>query len=82
MELDHIDVELRQTPEGVKGVLSFDLQEKSVLDYFKSLFNMDVVKKDLTLSRQELVIEGGEANVEAISQALSKLMKEVLADRK
>lgn len=80
-ELDHIDLELLQSAAGVKGTISFDLQEKSILDYFKSLFEMDIVKQDFALERGELVTPEGTTNLDSVTRALSERLQEVLGKR-
>lgn len=80
-ELDYLRLQLLQTDDGgLSGELVFDLQEKSIGDYFKAIFNQDKVKEPLALSREQLFLPEGAANTQAIAEAIGSAMVKVIAD--
>ena len=79
-ELDYMAIELRQVEHGVGGVLIFDLQEKSLADYFKCVVNMDKERRDFSLTFGEL-FEGGQVNTARIAQSLGEIMQAVIKAR-
>ena len=81
-ELDYLRLQLLQTPDGgVSGHLVFDLQEKSIGDYFKAMFNKDQITKPLSLSREQLFLPDGEADLNSIRDVLAGTMMEVIEAR-
>lgn len=79
-ELDYLRLELCQTENGsVRGSLVFDLQEKSVTDYFKAIFNMDQVEKSVNLAPDQIFLPDNQANTEAITQVIGKCLQEVIS---
>jgi hypothetical protein len=81
-ELDGLALELRQADKGsVEGTLVFDLQEKSLADYFRALSSQDLVRCDVSLGKSELFLENGQRNDEALSKALGGILSGVLAKR-
>ena len=80
-ELDFLRLQLLQTGDGgISGELVFDLQEKSIGDYFKAMFNQDKVKTPLRLSQEQLFMPDGEANVKAIAEVIGPAMVQVIKD--
>ena len=81
-ELDFMQLELRQTDDGgVEGTVVFDLQEKSIGDYFKAIFNQDKVREPLQLSKEQLFLPDGEANLKAVAEVVGPLMVETISER-
>ena len=80
-ELDYLRLQLLQTGDGgLRGELVFDLQEKSIGDYFKAMFNRDKVKAPLSLSHEQLFLPEGGANTQAIAEAIGPAMVQVITD--
>jgi hypothetical protein len=80
-ELDGVALELRQGDAGtVEGSLIFDLQEKSVADYLKSLVQQDLVRRELS-DVPQLFLEGGHRNAEGLSKMLGDMLNGVLTGR-
>ncbi len=82
-ELDYLRLELKLEGDGsVSGTLVFDLQEKSIGDYFKAIFNLDQVERPLYLSSEQIFADGGEPNYPAISKAIGDVIREVVEQRR
>ncbi len=82
-ELDYLRLELKLEEDGsVSGTLVFDLQEKSIGDYFKAILNLDQVKRPLHLSREQIFTDGGGPNSRAISKVIGDAMQEVVEQRR
>ena len=82
-ELDYLRLELKLGEDGsVNGTLVFDLQEKSLGDYFKAILNLDQVKRPLHLSREQIFTDGGRPNSRAISKVIGDAMQEVVEQRR
>jgi sporulation-control protein spo0M len=82
-ELDYLALELRQTDDGgVAGELVFDLQEKSVSDYFRAIFNLDQVRRPIALTREQLLLDSGEPNLDACAPVLADALREVIQSRR
>ena len=67
---------------SVSGTLVFDLQEKSIGDYFKPLFNRDQVKRPFYLGADQVFTNRGDPNSEAISKVIGDAMQEVVERRR
>ncbi len=81
-ELDYLRLELKMGEDGsVSGTLVFDLQEKSIGDYFKALVNKDQVKRPLNLSREQVLADDGGPNTLAISKVIGDAVQEVVEQR-
>jgi sporulation-control protein spo0M len=80
-ELDCLDLDLSQEGLTTNCELIFDLQEKSVADYFKMVFNQDKVKREIQFSRDELFNSSGEANHQGIAKKIAAEMKQVIEGR-
>lgn len=82
-ELDYLRLELMLGDDGsVSGTLVFDLQEKSIGDYFKALLNRDQVKRPLHLTREQILTDRGDPNAQAISKVIGDAMQEVVEQRR
>lgn len=82
-ELDYLRLELKLGEDGsVNGTLVFDLQEKSLGDYFKAILNLDQVKRPLHLSPEQIFTNGGGPNSRAISKVIGDAMQEVVEQRR
>ncbi len=82
-ELDYLRLELKIEEDGsVSGTLVFDLQEKSIGDYFKAILNLDQVKRPLCLSLGQIFNDRGDPNSLVISKAIGDAMQEVLEHRR
>ena len=80
-ELDFLRLQLLQTEDGgITGELVFDLQEKSIGDYFKAIFNRDKVSMPLALSREQLFLPDGAPNTKAIADVIGSAMVKVIED--
>lgn len=80
-ELDYLRLQMLQTDDGgITGELVFDLQEKSIGDYFKAIFNRDKVKAPLALSRGQLFLSDGAPNTKTIAEVIGSAMVKVIAD--
>lgn len=81
-ELDYLALDLRQDENGgVSGTLTFDLQEKSLGDYFKALFNRDRVKKTIAFTHKQIWLSGNEVNTQSISETIGRALQEVIDAR-
>lgn len=81
-ELDYLQLELFQAEDGgVSGTLTFDLQEKSLGDYFKAIFNRDQVRKPIQLSRSQLFTGDDQANTKTISKVVGECLELVISER-
>lgn len=80
-ELDFLRLQMQQTEDGgITGELVFDLQEKSMGDYFKAIFNRDKVKEPLTLTREQLFLPGSDPNTQAIAEVIGSAMVKVISE--
>ena len=81
-ELDYLAFEVSQAADGgVEGDLIFDLQEKSITDYFKAIVGKDKIRKHFHLSSSQLYSKDGRVNREEITQLLKGSMKKVIDQR-
>jgi len=82
-ELDYLRLDMLLQPDGSVLVdLIFDLQEKSVSDYFKAMFGRDKVTRTITLSLAQVFVSEAEVNSAAISEALARSLQEVIESRR
>ena len=82
-ELDYLRLELKLEEDGsVSGTLVFDLQEKSIGDYFKAILNLDQVRRTLSFSPGQIFNDRGGPNFQAISKAIGDAMQEVVEQRR
>ncbi len=81
-ELDYLDLNVCTTHNGgVIGELIFDLQEKSVADYFKALTNRDQLTKPIELQRADIFLPNNEPNVRALATIIGQSLQDVLVAR-
>ncbi len=82
-ELDYLRLRLRQDGRGgVVGDIQFDLQEKSVKDYFKALVAADDVSRPISLTYQELFAPHWKPRYRELASTLMALIEEVILERK
>ena len=85
-ELDCMDVALSQlsplSGSTTHCTLTFDLQEKSMGDYFKMLTNKDKVKRELDFSNEEIFDSEGKPKSQEIAQKIAAVMQEVVEANK
>ena len=78
-ELDYLHLDMWLTPEGsVRADLVFDLQEKSVSDYFKAIFAFDLVRKSIELSPEQIFDPDGVVKYKSIAQCLVHCLQEAI----
>lgn len=81
-ELDYLTLDLLQDEGGgVTATLTFDLQEKSLGDYFKAIFNRDRVRRTIQLTHEQIWIGENIVNTEAITKAIGQALEEVIGAR-
>ncbi len=81
-EFDYMAMQLLQCDEGgIEGTLTFDLQEKSIGDYFKSIFNRDKVRYSIALDAETVLGPEGEAKVDAIVEVIGGVMRKIIESR-
>ena len=81
-ELDYIRLELLQGRNAeVTGSIVFDLQEKSLTDYFKAIIGRDQIDKPIALAEDDIFLPDNESNVEAITRSIGRSLYEVLSER-
>lgn len=79
-DFDHLDLACRPLPDGDwQAALSFDLQEKSLLDRLKALIDIDKAERGLRIPAAALA--GDRAARTACAQALVQLMQGIIAAR-
>jgi len=77
-ELDCMDLYLFQNGDTTNCIISFDLQEKSVADYFKMITLQDKVEREISFSRRDIFDDEGRAQATVIAQKIAKEMQEVI----
>jgi len=81
-ELDYLALELLQNEEGgVDGHLIFNLQEKTVFDYFKAMLGKDRIRKRIQLGASELFLPDGRTNDRDIAKVIAAELKAVIGER-
>lgn len=81
-ELDYLAFELSQADDGgVEGDLIFNVQEKSIADYFKAIVGKDKIRRQFHLASSQLNSQDGRVNREEIAVLLKGMMKEVIDQR-
>ena len=82
-EFDYLAFEMAQADdEGVEGELIFNLQEKSMVDYFKAIIGKDKIRRPFHLSSSQLYAQDGRVNSGALAVFIGGLLKEVIDQRK
>ena len=79
-ELDCIDLDFYQDGINTKCELVFDLQEKSIADYFKTIVRLDKVKKEIIFSQSELLDENLKPKDHVIAKKLANEIEQVLTN--
>ena len=79
-ELDYLALDLNETQDGaVTGTLVFNLQEKSITDYFRAMLRWDIVKKPFALPLSDIFLKDGSIHQDAIVQQIVSQMRTVVA---
>jgi len=66
----------------VEGDLIFNLQEKSIADYFKAIVGKDKIRKPFHLASSQLYDREGSVSSEDISMVIGRSLKEVMIDQR
>ncbi len=77
-ELDCMDLNLIQNGTTTECTIIFDLQEKSVADYFKMIMFQDKVNREISFSNDEIFDGDGIPKATVIAQKIAKEMQEVI----
>ena len=82
-ELDYLAFEMSLAEDGgVEGDLIFNLQEKSIADYFKAIVGKDKIRKPFHLASSQLYDRDGRVSSEDISMVIWRSLKEVMIDQR
>lgn len=82
-ELDYLALEISQAEDGsVEGDLIFNLQEKSIADYFKAIIGKDKIRRQFHLASSDLYAQDGSVKSREIIEVIRGSLKEVLDQRK
>ena len=82
-ELDYLAFEMSQAEDGsVEGDLIFNLQEKSIADYFKAIVGKDKIRRHFHLAPSQLFAQDGSVSSEDISLVIGRALKEVMIDQR
>ncbi len=82
-ELDYLAFEMSLAEDGsVEGDLIFNLQEKSIADYFKAIVGKDKIRKHFHLASSQLYDQDGSVSSEDISMVIGRSLKEVMIDQR
>jgi len=82
-EFDYLAFEMAQADDGsVEGELIFNLQEKSMVDYFKAIIGKDKIRRPFRLASSQLYFQDGRVNSTALAVFIGGLLKEVIDQRK
>ena len=77
-ELDCIDINCYQDGEITNCELVFDLQEKSIADYFKAILRLDKVKREIIFMQCDLLDENLKPKIEIITKKIANEIEQVL----
>ena len=81
-ELDYLAFEMSQAEDGsVEGDLIFNLQEKSIVDYFKAIIRKDRIRRHFHLTSSQLYAQDGSVSSEDITVVIGGSLKEVIEAR-
>lgn len=81
-EFDYLAFSIRQNENGgIAGSMIFNLQEKSLVDYFKAVIGRDKITRSFTLSRDQLYDCEGRLNNDSIAEFIRTQLKEVIEQR-
>ncbi len=82
-ELDYLDIRMAQEEDGgVKGDLIFNLQEKTIGDYFKALMRKDLVKRHFHLASSQIFSDDGKVNSGEIAKVIGGAMRKITEQRR
>ena len=82
-ELDYLAFEMSRAEDGgVEGDLIFNLQEKSIVDYFKAILGKDKITRRFHLASSQLYARDGSVSSEDISMVIGRSLKEVMLDQR
>ena len=82
-ELDYLAFEMSHAEDGsVEGDMIFNLQEKSIVDYFKAILGKDKITKHFHLASSQLYAQDGSVSSEGISLVIGRALKEVMIDQR
>ena len=79
-ELDCLDLHCYQDGITTHCEIVFDLQEKSLMDYFKMVVRQDKAKREILFSRDELFDENLDPNTKGISKKIAQEIQQVLTE--
>ena len=79
-ELDCLDLHYHQDGETTHCEIVFDLQEKSIMDYFKMVIRQDKIKREILFTRDELFDENWDPNTKGISKKIAEEIQQVLTE--
>ena len=79
-ELDCLDLHCHQDGITTHCEIVFDLQEKSIMDYFKMVIRQDKAKREILFSRDELFDENWDPNTKGISKKIAEEIQQVLTE--
>ncbi len=81
-ELDSLQVGMGQEEGGdVEGVLTFNLKEKSIGDYFKAFMGKDLIKRNFRLAISQIFSNDGNVNRGEIAKVIGDAVREVTGQR-
>ena len=81
-ELDYMAFQISQAEDGsVEGDLIFNLQEKSIADYFKAIIGRDKIRKPLHLASSQLYAQDGSVRGGEIAESIMSSLREVIEPR-
>ncbi len=81
-ELDYLAFEMSQAADGsVEGDLIINLQEKSIMDYFKAILRKDRIRRQFHLTAAQLLAQDGRANSGEIALVIGGVLQEVIDAR-
>jgi len=79
-ELDCLDLHCNQDGITTHCEIVFDMQEKSLFDYFKMVVRQDKVKREILFSRDELFDENWDPDTKGISKKIAEEIQQVLTE--
>lgn len=79
-ELDCIDLHCDQEGINTNCELVFDLQEKSIADYFKTIVRLDKVKREIIFNQSELLDENLKPKDNIIAKKIVNEIEQVLTN--
>ncbi|MDH5682661.1 MAG: sporulation protein [Spirochaetota bacterium] len=78
-KLDYLAFKLYLTADGdVRGSITYNLQEKSLGDYFKALLGMDNVKKPFEIKKARLRDDSGKLNEDSVLELINPDIQKII----